>query len=76
MFLDNAPVHPPAIELENIKLKFFPANTTAAIQPLDQGIIRNFKAHYRRCLVKHAISNANVAMTGDDINITALDVIH
>ncbi len=74
--LYNAPVHPPNIELENIKLKFFPANTTAVIQPLDQGIIRTFKAHYRRYLVKHVIANANVAMTADDIIITALDAVH
>jgi len=27
---------------------FLPANTTSLIQPCDQGIIRTFKAHYRR----------------------------
>lgn len=76
MFLNNAPVHPQHIELENIKLKFFLANTTAVMQPLDQGIIRTFKAHYRRCLVKHVIANANAAMIADDINITALDAVN
>jgi hypothetical protein len=75
LFLDNAPVHPPDIELENIKLKFFPPNTTAKIQPLDQGIIRAFKAHYRRYLVKHIIASATAAITADDINITALDAV-
>ena len=76
MFLDNAPVHPPDVQLENIKLKFFPPNTTAKIQPLDQGIIRAFKAYYRRYLVKHIIASATAAMTADDINITALDAVH
>lgn len=76
LFLDNAPVHPPDIELEHIKLKFFPANTTAQIQPLDQGIIRTFKAHYRRYLVKHIIASATTAMTADDITVTALDAVH
>lgn len=76
LFLDNAPVHPPDIQLENIKLRFFPANTTAKIQPMDQGVIRAFKAHYRRYLVKHVIANATTAMTADDINITALDAVH
>ncbi|CAF3999186.1 unnamed protein product [Rotaria sordida] len=76
MFLDNAPVHPQDIQLENIKLKFFPANTTAIIQPMDQGIIRAFKAYYRRYLVKHIIANATVATTADDINVTALDAVY
>lgn len=76
LFLDNAPVHPQDLQLDNIKLKFFPANTTSRIQPLDQGIIRTFKAHYRRYLVKHIIANANRAMTADDIKITALDTVY
>ena len=76
MFLDNAPVHPPDIKLENIKLKFFPANTTSVIQPVGQGIIRTFKAYYRRYLVKHIVGNATVALTADDINATALDAVY
>jgi hypothetical protein len=75
LFLDNAPVHPPDVKLQNVILKFFPANSTAQIQPLDQGIIRTFKAYYRRYLVKHIIANANAAQTADDVNITALDAI-
>ncbi|CAF1389307.1 unnamed protein product [Rotaria sordida] len=76
LFLDNAPVHPQDVQLENIKLKFFPVNTTARIQPLDQGIIRAFKAYYRRNLVKHIIASGGVAVTADDINITALDAVY
>jgi hypothetical protein len=76
LFLDNAPVHPPDIQLDNIKLKFFPPNTTAKIQPMDQGIIRAFKAYYRRYLVKHIIASASTATTADDINVTALDAVH
>ena len=75
MFLDNAPVHPPDIKLENIKLNFFPENTTSVIQPMDQGIIRTFKIYYRRYLLKHIIANATVALTADDINVTALDAV-
>ncbi|CAF4196759.1 unnamed protein product, partial [Rotaria sordida] len=72
---NNAPVHPPDIILKNITLKFFPSNSTALIQPMDQGVIRTFKAHYRRQLVQHIIASADVAHTADDIVITALDAI-
>ena len=34
--------------LANIKLVLFPTNTPSVHQPLDQGIIRSWKAHYRR----------------------------
>ena len=76
LFVDNAPVHPQDIELENIKFKFFPVNTTAKIQSMDQGIIKTFKAYYRTHLVKHIIVNATTAMTVDDVNITALDAVY
>ncbi|CAF4568820.1 unnamed protein product [Rotaria sp. Silwood2] len=75
LFLDNAPVHPPDIILKNITLKFFPCNSTALVQPMDQGVIKTFKAHYRRQLVQHIIASADVAHTADDIVITALDAI-
>ncbi|CAF2197121.1 unnamed protein product, partial [Rotaria magnacalcarata] len=76
LFLDNAPVHHPDVQLENIKLKFFSPNTTAKIQPMDQGVIRALKVYYRRHLVKLIITGAGVAVTADDINITALDVVY
>ena len=34
-----------------IGVMFLPKNTTALIHPLDQGIIKAFKAHYRRELL-------------------------
>ena len=47
LFLDNAPVHP-KISLKNVKLQFFPANTTALLQPMDAGIIQTLKLKYRK----------------------------
>ena len=38
MFLDNASTHP-CDEYSNIKLAFFPPNTTSVLQPLDAGVI-------------------------------------
>ena len=46
LVLDNATYHP-SVALSNIKLVFLPPNTTSHTQPMDQGIIANFKRHYR-----------------------------
>ncbi|CAF1415749.1 unnamed protein product [Adineta ricciae] len=43
---------------------------------MDQGIIRAFKAHYRRNLVKYIIARAGVVTTAEDISITALDAVY
>lgn len=50
LLIDNAPGHPHSITLEdpNVQVVFLPPNTTALLQPLDQGIIRCVKATYTR----------------------------
>jgi hypothetical protein len=49
--LDHCPAHPSADVLKSkdgkIKAMFLPKNTTALIQPMDQGNIRACKAYYR-----------------------------
>lgn len=52
LLLDNFSGHlVPDMVLQNIELLYFPPNTTSVLQPLDQGIIQNFKSHYRRKLL-------------------------
>ena len=57
LFLDNCTSHIMDNELSNVKLIFFPSNTTSVLQPLDQGIITNFKSFYRKNLISFMISN-------------------
>ena len=49
-FLDNATCNPKSIKngLTNIKLVLLHKNSTLQLQPLDVGIIRNFKLTYRK----------------------------
>ena len=61
LLMDQCPAHPPAESLVSsdgkITVMFLPKNTTAHIQPLDQGIIKCFKSNYRRELLLSAIAS-------------------
>lgn len=50
LLIDNAPCHIVPEDYSNIHIQFLPPNTTAKIQPLDQGIIRSLKQFYRKML--------------------------
>lgn len=39
-------------ELSNVKLSLLPPNTTSQLQPCDAGIMKSFKAHYRRQFIE------------------------
>lgn len=53
--LDNFPGHMIAYQPTNIELIYFEPNLTPYVQPLDAGIIRCFKAHYRKAFCARAI---------------------
>ena len=68
---DNCPSHPPIDKppkdyagpplptLTHIKLIYLPKNTTPFLEPLDQGIIRSFKASYRRKYARQMVQYFN-----------------
>ena len=45
-----------ATNYPHIRIEFFAPNLTAWIQPMDSGIIRSFKSHYRRLFTRLALS--------------------
>jgi hypothetical protein len=52
--------------LKRVKLYFLPPNTTAHLQPLDGGIIRSFKANYRRQYCRHVIRQFDEGIDHND----------
>jgi hypothetical protein len=66
LFVDNYTTHTNNSLLKNIKVIFLPANTTSLIQPCDQGIIRAFKAHYRRAMRARIIAELDYLQDRSD----------
>ena len=58
LFLDNTACHPESMigQFSQVKIIFSPKNTTSRLQPLDAGIIQNFKVKYRKRLVKYVLA--------------------
>ena len=61
LILDNATCHPKSIIdlFSQVKIIFLPKNTTSTLQPLDAGVIQNFKVKYRKRLVKYVLARIN-----------------
>ena len=64
---DNVSSHSPDLvdSFSNVKVVFLPVNTTSRLQPLDAGVIKNFKVHYRRHLLAYALSRINEVSSGN-----------
>jgi len=62
--------------LQNIRVVNFKPNLTAHVQPMDQGIIKSFKAHYRAKFVQRAVNYYEEGVTPSQIyNINQLDAM-
>ncbi|GFU84010.1 tigger transposable element-derived protein 6 [Trichonephila clavipes] len=70
LFFDNCTVHNNAPPISNVKLQFFPPYSTSKLQPLDQGIIHNFKTFYRREVVKSVLDNLE-----NQQNVTTISIL-
>ncbi|GBN45082.1 Tigger transposable element-derived protein 4 [Araneus ventricosus] len=51
------PAHPKEINqnLKNVTVFYLPPNTTSKLQPMDQGVIKNFKIYYCKRIVQKVI---------------------
>jgi hypothetical protein len=68
LLIDNAASHKVIREYRNVEVYFLPPNMTAAIQPLDQGIICSFKARYKRQLVQWFVDSLETSSTAVKIS--------
>ena len=68
--MDNCSAHP-TIQMKSIELVFLPPNTTSVTQPIDAGIIRNFKVHYQYILLngRLAASDEGTAFTWNILDV-------
>ena len=73
--LDNFTAHKNlSYQPTNIRLEYFKPNMTSFVQPLDQGIIQCFKAHYCKAFCLWAIE-LNDAGANDIYKINLLEAI-
>jgi len=68
--MDDVTSHDPALKerFSNIKIVFLPKNTTSRLQPLDAGIIKNFKVHHPRLLLQHTLAQID----GSDLTASTI----
>lgn len=79
LFIDNAPSHPDKNMLVSgdIKVEYLPPNVTSILQPLDQNVLQNVKAGYRKKLLTRLIEDDENSTIPEKLKkITIKDVIY
>ena len=76
--MDNAKCHPTDLNLSNVQVAFFPTNTSSVCQPMDLGVIRNYKELYKKKFFRHIVALINKEVKEKikvEKNVSVLDVI-
>ncbi|KAJ0174892.1 hypothetical protein K1T71_010000 [Dendrolimus kikuchii] len=72
LLVNDCNAHNVNANLKCIKLAFLPLNITSTLRPLDQGVMRCLKYHYKRQLVIKSLQNFNIHKQNI---VTVLDAI-
>ena len=76
LLMDNCSSHAcKDVEMNNVVVKFLPANMTSWLQPLDAGIIKNFKMHFRKLLLQHIVARIDSCASATELT-KQLNVLH
>ena len=77
LLLDNAGCHPADMKgrFSNTKIIFLPPNTTSMLQPLDLGIIQNFKVHYRKLFLGFILTKIDECSNASEI-VKSVTILH
>ena len=75
LVIDNCPEHVTDDGLTNTTLYFLPPGTTSTTQPMDMGVIANFKYYYRTEIIKRYLVDMDNSMPTDIDVLTAYDHI-
>lgn len=80
LLLDNCSAHPQGLQFSHIKIQFLPPNTTSEIQPMDMGVIKTLKGHYRKLVNRRIIAQLDSDQTKKAVDaikqITLCDALH
>ncbi|MEW8546499.1 MAG: transposase, partial [Candidatus Thiodiazotropha sp.] len=73
LIVDNCPAHPKIKGLKAVNLIFLPPNTTSRTQPMDQGVIRSLKHHYRKQVI---MKHLRAIDRKEQVKINVLDALY
>lgn len=69
LFIDHCTAHNRIPRLESMKVVFFPKNISNKLQPLEQGVIQDFKRLYRKQVLLHVIEQTRKHQEIKPINL-------
>lgn len=75
LLLDNCSAHHVNAHLSAVEVLFLPPNTTAKMQPMDQGVIANFKVHYRRRVIERLLIDIRTADNAADLKVPLVKAV-
>ena len=73
LFADNCPAHPVVPGLKAVTVHFLPPNTTAVLQPMDQGVIQCFKSWNKKLLLGKLVNELD---SSTDFKVDVLQAMH